>query len=493
MLLSTRSGISYAEASGGFALIDALKLVLPTQSPLYGGVLVLLLALSAPVLVRARMVRFWVGLGLVGLLLSFGGNLFLYPAHYLLVPGFALFRSQERAVFALAFALAILAGYGFAYLARRPAPDWLGRLVAFAALAALVLVAMGYFGSLADGEQGADPFYWFLQQAVYLTLALGGAALLLKWHGQPGQQSVALAVIVALLVLDLFTVNAGRNLDGRLPEAHVAAPPLVEAMQADSGLFRVYDEHRLPENLGSLFGLEDIRGASPLKVERYRLLLQEVPIEHVWWLLNVRYVTTWRETLNVPSEVIAETGEGEDASYLHRLVDQGPRAWVVHQVEIIPEDEQAMARLSDWQFAPLETAILPEPVDSPLADVGGVADSSTVRWVLREPDRLQLEVDLRSDGLLVLGEVYYPGWHTFVDGKEVTTLRANLALRAVAVPAGQHEVEMVFRPWTVPAGIVVSVLTLAGALIFVALVMWKGRRESDQMAALRQPTSSDGF
>ncbi|NIV31785.1 MAG: hypothetical protein GWN58_20555, partial [Anaerolineae bacterium] len=58
---------------------------------------------------------------------------------------------------------------------------------------------------------------------------------------------------------------------------------------------------RLPDNLGSLFGLEEIRGASPLKVKHYHRLLQDVPIERVWQLLNLKYVTTWRDTLNVPS------------------------------------------------------------------------------------------------------------------------------------------------------------------------------------------------
>jgi uncharacterized integral membrane protein len=53
------------------------------------------------------------------------------------------------------------------------------------------------------------------------------------------------------------------------------------------------------------------------------------------------------------------------------------------------------------------------------------------------------------------------------------------ALRAVLVPAGQHQVETVYRPWTVPAGIVISVLTLVGALIVTAVSLTKGRRASD--------------
>ena len=485
MRLSARSGLSYAQASGGFTLIDALQLVLPTQSPLYAGVLPLVLALSAPILVRARMVRFWAGLGLAALLLSFGGNLFLYPAFYLLAPGFALFRSQERIVFVLAFALAMLAGHAFAHLAERPAPAWLRRLAAWTAGGSVILAALGYFGWLASGEEGPSTFYWFLQQGVYLTMFLGAAALLLPWQAQAGRQRAAMAIVLGLVTLDLFTVNAGRNLDQRLPEAHTVPSPLVAQMQADEGLFRIYDEYRLPDNLGSLSGLEDIKGASPLIVERYRRLLQQVPIEHVWRLLNVKYVTTWRETLEVPSEILAQEGDGEGATYLHRLADVGPRAWVVRQVEIIPGDDQVVERLADGQFALLEAAILPAPLDPPLAEAGDVADASAVRWVLREPARLQLDVDLPAGGLLVLGEVYYPGWRATIDGRPVPTLRADLALRAVVVPAGPHRVEMLYRPWTVPVGAVVSLLALAGALVVIVVSVWQGRRTSDLPAASR--------
>ena len=472
MRLSTRSGMSYAQASSGFELIDALQLLLPTMSPLYAGVLILLLALSAPILIRGRMVKFWVGLGLVALLLSFGGNLFLYPIFYLLVPGFSIFRSQERAVFVLAFALAMLAGYSFSYLAKRPAPSWLRRSAAYAAVGSMGLAAFGYFGWLVGGE-GPTAFYWFMQQCVYLTIFLGLVAFLLKWQTQPGRQRVAMAAVLALVVLDLFTVNSTRNLNRRLPETHTVPSPLVEEMQADGRLFRIYDEYRLSGNLGSLFALEDIRGASPLKVESYRRLLQDVPIERVWQLLNVEYVTTWRETLNVPARVLMEEGEGENTTFLFRLDDPGPRAWVVHQVEIVPSDDQAVGRLSDWQFSPLDAAILPEPLDAPLAEVGQVQGAATVRWVRREPARLQLDVSLPADGLLVLGEVHYPGWQTYLDGSPVPTLRANLALRAVPVPEGQHQVEMVYRPWTVPTGIGISVLALVGALVVVAVSLRK--------------------
>jgi hypothetical protein len=154
----------------------------------------------------------------------------------------------------------------------------------------------------------------------------------------------------------------------------------------------------------------------------------------------------------------------------------------VHQAEIIPGDDQAVGRLSDWQFAPLDAVILPEPLEAPLAGVGEVTGTSAVRWVSREPAHLLLDVTLPADGLLVLGDVYYPGWKTYVDGNPAPTLRANLALRAVPLPEGQHQVEMVYRPWTVPAGIALSVLALAGAVAIIAVSLRRDRPASDGSA-----------
>ncbi|NIV31786.1 MAG: YfhO family protein, partial [Anaerolineae bacterium] len=171
--------------------------------------------------------------------------------------------------------------------------------------------------------------------------------------------------------------------------------------------------------------------------------------------------------------------DGDDVTYLHHLADLGPRAWVVHQVEIIPGDDQTIERISDWQFEPLDAAILPEPLNASLAGAEEVPDSSAVRWVRREPAHLILDVVLPADGLLVLGEVHYPGWQTYVDGNPTPTLRANLALRAVPVPAGQHQVEMVYRPWTVPAGIAISVLALMGAVAVIVASTRRDRRATD--------------
>ena len=57
-----------------------------------------------------------------------------------------------------------------------------------------------------------------------------------------------------------------------------------------------------------------------------------------------------------------------------------------------------------------------------------------------------------APGFVVLVDTWDPGWQATVDGEPATVLRANLALRAVAVPAGEHLVEMRYRPRSVLVG-----------------------------------------
>ena len=88
----------------------------------------------------------------------------------------------------------------------------------------------------------------------------------------------------------------------------------------------------------------------------------------------------------------------------------------------------------------------------------------------RLPNRLVLEVDTDADGILVLSEIDYPGWQATVDGRQVPILRANTLFRALPLQAGQHRIEMVFKPWTVFVGLAISVLTLLVVLIAVPVL-----------------------
>jgi uncharacterized membrane protein YfhO len=80
-------------------------------------------------------------------------------------------------------------------------------------------------------------------------------------------------------------------------------------------------------------------------------------------------------------------------------------------------------------------------------------------------DRVRLEVELGKPGYAVLVDSYDPGWRATVDGARAEVLRANVAFRAVAVPAGKHVVELRYRPRSISIG-----LGLMGAAVLLAAV-----------------------
>jgi len=59
---------------------------------------------------------------------------------------------------------------------------------------------------------------------------------------------------------------------------------------------------------------------------------------------------------------------------------------------------------------------------------------------------MRLQVEATASGLLVLSEVWYPGWAATVDGVEVPILQVNGAQRGVVVPEGMSVVVLRFRP-----------------------------------------------
>jgi len=72
-----------------------------------------------------------------------------------------------------------------------------------------------------------------------------------------------------------------------------------------------------------------------------------------------------------------------------------------------------------------------------------------------------LHVKMPKPGVLVVADTDYPGWEATIDGKEVPILRANVAFRAVEVPAGEHVVEFRFRPASARHGLIASFFFLA--------------------------------
>jgi uncharacterized membrane protein YfhO len=90
-----------------------------------------------------------------------------------------------------------------------------------------------------------------------------------------------------------------------------------------------------------------------------------------------------------------------------------------------------------------------------------------VQVLTYHPDAQDLLVE-GGGGLLVVSGLFYPGWQARLDGRPVPIVQANLALRAVAVPPGLHQVEWRYRPWWAIPAFVGGIL---GLLVLVCLAL----------------------
>jgi hypothetical protein len=89
--------------------------------------------------------------------------------------------------------------------------------------------------------------------------------------------------------------------------------------------------------------------------------------------------------------------------------------------------------------------------------------TAEARTTFFSPNRVEYSV--KGPGMLLTSEVDYPGWIALLDGMRVPIRASDGVFRSVDVPAGQHQVELVYRPWWTYLGLAVSIMTLAAIIL----------------------------
>ncbi len=148
-----------------------------------------------------------------------------------------------------------------------------------------------------------------------------------------------------------------------------------------------------------------------------------------------------------------------------------PRAWLTTNQLVATEGEELdiirTGKLPSGQpWEPLQTTLVEASTGTNLS-TGATPGSAEV--TRNEPNRIDVKTFSSSAAILVLSENHYPGWRAYVDGQRVDIARVNYNQRGVALPAGNHLVQFLYRPKSVLLGLFISLLTLA------ALIVWVGR------------------
>lgn len=467
MRLTTRTDMGFDARAGGFPFSDLMTLFvhgLTHWSPLYAGIAVLALA-GIAVWQKQESARFWGITALVSLGISFGGSTIIYHLAYLTAPGLSFFRGQERIAYLIAYSLAIMAGLGMAALQNNPSAERRhSRVLGIAAICVWVLAVELFIATriIVDLDK--------LTRSVFFAGILATLTWLIVGRLSPQARSpLWAAALIGLIVFDLFSHTMRTNWEARPASRRTLYSELVPVAQQDKTLFRVDGRLGLGGNFGTMLGLQDIWGVSPLRLKTPQAYAQ-LPQYRYHQLLAVKYVFTDWQQLEVPSTVRAEADFQTLHIYLHEIDDPMPRAWMTYRTMVAPDDAQTYGWLADASFDPRSTVILttePDldlPIDPPddwRADVTEYA-----------PEHIALEVETPADGILVLSEMDYPGWQATVDGTAAPIWRADGGLRGLPLKAGQYHITLDFRPLSFTLGVVTSIVAL---LVLLAMLVLRPR------------------
>ncbi len=417
-------------------------------------------------------------------------------------------RAYARAIAPAAFALVALAAFGVERLRRAGATT---RRAALAAAALLLTVgltplweaAAGYLAGDAARGIAAEPGWTTIRvenMRVPMLLAVASATLLVMAARRLTRP--LLIVMIGLVAADVIAVAALFN-PTMPPDDFGRVPPGVALLQRDREPYRTVSfitnevlpprvaQSQLAVSWSIPYRIDAINGFNSLQPRRYTDVLFGPDVEDVSYgflgdeqllcpghrllsMLNVRYALIQPATGIVPGRGCA-TPLGEDTPswtriysdrdvIIYRNTMSHPRVYVADEVRVEHDPQTILARVRDPAFDPHRLALVEGALTDARAAALSGGGNAEARLTPLGPNDLLIETRAAAPRLVVLSEMWFPGWAATIDGRRVPIHRVNYLLRGVEVPAGTHTIRMSYRPASALIGAGISGVTLFGLI-----------------------------
>ncbi|QFU16848.1 YfhO family protein [Microvirga thermotolerans] len=442
----------------------------------------------------AREFRFFLAVGLLALLYALGRYTPGFELIFDHMPGVDLYRRPADATFLVNIMLAFAAGYLVHRYIADGLPRWtasaLGKLHLFLPMLALALViaaiasAMAFALRAGQGAPAMREIGLGLVAAALLIVLLARTSLTPRWR----EFSAALLIVVTGGELVLRHAGSALNAEPaeryavfrQLPPEQLQGLQILKRELADRHAQGDYPRVEILglggpwQNASMVLQLEDIIGYNPLRLADYERAvgpgenaedpnLRTFPATFRGYkcrlasLLGLEYLVLDRPIERMPRHFPRLTGAeivyGTGRMWIYRLNGASPRAYVAHEVSPVNSeaalDQEELPEFNRQSEALIDDASMPLLKERYASSAEGASPKDLqdrVRIVSYQRNSVTVEVEAEAAGVLVLHDVYYPGWEVTVDGERKPLLRANLLFRGVEVPEGKHRVEFNFRP-----------------------------------------------
>jgi len=417
---------------------------------------------------------------------------------------------NTRALFVFCFSVSVLSALGLDYVLRERAKFWQIAVPLMAYVFIIAGVSLGFLitrkiytelslsvadnhylkwlteANLKDFERDLANF-----RIAFRNLAIPSTIILITAIAAVFKNKKILMIVVSLLLIYSIKVPWDKYTTFVRPSLVFPTMPALEKLieVTPNSRFEREKAEILPANAWSVYNLSSASGQDalmPLSTARYinlintqslkdELLTRYVHIERVssplFRTLNVSHYAALNRDVkeSVPRsggrpfpwiipENFSEIANIDTVRIYENKDNLGP-AWFSQNVVCINNFSEAGNLLIKKDYDPKTTMYVDCQENLSDREVG------TAELITINPDWMHFKVQTPSVNYLHLSYAHYPGWIAYIDGKETEIKTSNVALSAVLVPGGEHNIELFYKPKSVTWGAAVS----GGSLLIVVL------------------------
>lgn len=462
------------------------------SAPYYLGSIAIFLVVLAVLILKTRQKVWLLVVVVLGIMLSWGDtfegfNYFMFDYF----PGYNKFRSPTFAIIISMFALVILAALGLNELLtnmteanKKKLLYAAGGTAGFALLAA-VLAGIGSYRGAIDEQLAQQVPNWFINalredRATLLRMdalrsaffVLAAAAILWAITRDKLKMQIGLILILGLATIDNLLVDK-RYLNEDNFE-RVRNEGLRSASAADNFILNDNSPGYRVLNLLNPFNdghtsqfHSSVGGYHGAKMGRYMELIEhQISGEMSELIQGLQSGVRGFDELGVLNMLNTKYFKySDEANGVLLNSSANGAAWLVQEIQFATDANEEMDQLGEINT---KTTAVVNTSQFPM-DNTQFSGSGQVRVEEHTPKKITYRSNSNGEAFAVFSEIYYPkGWVATIDGQPAEILRCNYVLRALQIPAGEHEIVFEFKP---RAYLVGSKINMAVAIFFIGIFL----------------------
>ena len=437
-----------------------------TAGPVYAGAIVCFLFILGLIIVKGKEKWWLLGATILSIILAWGRHFDLNEFFFHYLPLYNKFRTPSMALTIAGVTMAAMAMLALKEIFdnKEARKIYLKPLyIAFGITGGLCVIFALFGSGLMSFSSQSDVKYQSYPELLsaivsdrksmlssdswrsFIFIALAAGAI---WYfiNKKVKTTYIIAFIGILILADLWTVSKRfLNYDSFVEKKRITE--ILQPTEADRQILQDKDPHYRVLNLTSSPFNESttsnfhksIGGYSPAKLRRYQDVIEYYFAgninPNIINMLNTKYVI-------VPSQ---QQGQQQGPPQVQFNSGALGNVWFVNELKWVDSPDEEIVAIKD--FNPAQTAYIDKEWQNTLEgweslqhDKDSMANIRLTDYV--NPGNLLYESNSEMPHLAVFSEVFYKTWRAYIDGKEVPLIRVNYILRGLAVPAGNHKIEL---------------------------------------------------